>query len=110
MTDLTLPLDPLQFEDLFELGRATIPSLAPRWTDHNTHDPGIMLVELLAWIAEAQMYSMSRLRRNERQAYAGLLGVRPRGPVPARGLIWPAAMSSPAGQIIAAGTDVTGDR
>ncbi len=64
-----------------DLGRSMIPTLAPNWTDQNIHDPGIMLMELVAWIAEAQMYSMDRLRRDERAAYAGLLGVEPRGPL-----------------------------
>src|SRR6185503_1397118 len=58
-------------------------------TDHNAHDPGITLMELLAWVAEAQLYSLSHLRRDERLAYAALLGLAPAGTQPATGLIWP---------------------
>src|SRR6187401_154673 len=72
-----------------EIGRARIPSLAPDWTDHNADDPGITLMELLAWIAEAQLYSLSHLRRDERLAYAALLGIAPTGTQGATGLIWP---------------------
>jgi hypothetical protein len=78
-----------RFQDLVEIGRARLPSLAPEWTDHNAHDPGITLMELLAWVAEAQLYSLSRLRRDERAAYAALLGISQHGTGGATGLIWP---------------------
>ena len=87
--DLRLNLDTIDFDQLAELGRAAIPGLDPDWTDHNAHDPGIMLMELVAWIAEAQIYSLSRMRRDERLAYARLLGVIPRPPAPARTFVWP---------------------
>src|SRR5689334_20605749 len=91
MRDLRLRLNPITFDELVTLGRSIIPSVTPEWTDHNVHDPGIMMIELLAWIADAQIYSLSRTRRDERRAYAHLLGVDFAGPQPARGLIWPAA-------------------
>jgi hypothetical protein len=78
-----------RFDDLLELGRSRLPSFAPDWTDHNAHDPGITLIELLAWVAEAQLYSLSRMRRDERAAYAALFDVLPAGTRPARGLLWP---------------------
>ncbi|MGH8237126.1 MAG: putative baseplate assembly protein, partial [Steroidobacteraceae bacterium] len=65
-----------RFDDLLEAGRSRLPSLAPRWTDYNAHDPGITLMELLAWVSEAQLYSLARMRRDERAAYAALLGLR----------------------------------
>lgn len=77
-----------RFQDLVEIGRARLPSLAPEWTDHNAHDPGITLMELLAWVAEAQLYSLSRMRRDERVAYAALLGISPHGTQGASGMIW----------------------
>src|SRR3954464_8313566 len=89
MSRLAPDLFQRRFQDLMEIGRARIPSLAPDWTDHNAHDPGITLMELLAWVAEAQLYSLSRLRRDERHAYASLLGLSPAGTQGARGLIWP---------------------
>ena len=77
-----------RFADLVEIGRARLPSLAPDWTDHNAHDPGLTLMELLAWVAEAQLYSLSHLRRDERRAYAALLGLAPAGTQSATGLLW----------------------
>jgi hypothetical protein len=78
-----------RFQDLMELGRARLPELSPAWTDHNAHDPGITLMELLAWVTEAQLYSLGRMRQDERAAYAALFGLAAGGTQPARGLIWP---------------------
>jgi len=104
--DLRLDLDTMTFDDLVELGRSAIPGLAPDWTDHNAHDPGIMLMELVAWIAEAQIYSLSRMRRDERAAYAALLGVTPRAPAPMHATIWPLAPEEGGQPALFAETDV----
>lgn len=89
MSPLTPNLFTRRFGDFVEIGRARLRPLAPEWTDHNAHDPGITLMELLAWVGEAQLYSLSHLRRDERAAYAALLGIVPRGTQSAAGLIWP---------------------
>jgi predicted phage baseplate assembly protein len=89
MTALAPNLFDRRFEDLLEIGRSRLPGLAPGWTDYNLHDPGITMLELLAWVTEAQLYGLSRTRRDERTAYAALLGLAPQGPVPATGSIWP---------------------
>ncbi|HVG04797.1 MAG TPA: hypothetical protein VM937_07620 [Burkholderiaceae bacterium] len=34
---------------------------APDWTEQNTHDPGVALLELLAWLAESLVYRTGRL-------------------------------------------------
>lgn len=78
-----------RFDDLVEAGRSRLPSLAPTWTDYNAHDPGITLMELLAFVAEAQIYSLARMRRDERAGYAALAGLARQGPLPARGALWP---------------------
>lgn len=89
MTRLAPNMFDKRFAQFVELGRSRLPSSAPAWTDHNAHDPGITLIELLAWVAEAQIYSLSKMRRDERQAYSALMGVEPHGARPASGLIWP---------------------
>jgi predicted phage baseplate assembly protein len=78
-----------RFDDLVEAGRSRLPSLAPSWTDYNAHDPGITLMELLAFVAEAQMYSLARMRRDERAGYEALAGLAKVGPLPASGSLWP---------------------
>jgi hypothetical protein len=34
-------------------------SLAPEWTDANTHDPGVTLLELHAFLGESELYRIS---------------------------------------------------
>jgi hypothetical protein len=89
MTPLAPNLFKRRFQDFLEIGRARVHAFAPRWTDYNAHDPGITLMELLAWTSEAQLYSLARMRRDERAAYAALLGIQPSGTQPATGLVWP---------------------
>ena len=52
MSPLAPNLFQRRFQDLMEIGRAQLPALAPEWTDHNAHDPGITLLQLFAWLAE----------------------------------------------------------
>ncbi|WP_432194823.1 hypothetical protein [Streptomyces sp. bgisy027] len=54
-------LDDRDFDDLVGEARALIPVLLPEWTDHNPGDPGIVLVELLAWLTEMQLYQVDQL-------------------------------------------------
>ena len=89
MIPLAPNLDDLDFDGLLSVARAKLPALAPQWTDHNYHDPGIMLVELLAWLADSQIYSLARNRQDERAAMARLLGVSARGAVSAQGVLFP---------------------
>src|SRR3954470_9494577 len=88
MKQLAPKLFDRRFQDLVEIGRARLRALAPDWTDYNAHDPGITLMELLAWPPEAQLYALSRMRRDERAAYAAFLGVRSGGTRGATGVIW----------------------
>jgi hypothetical protein len=89
VSGLGLSLDDTDFATLVERARALIPTLAPIWTDFNLHDPGITLLELMAFTADAQIYGLGRLRQDERRGYAALMGIRPHGPRPAQGLLWP---------------------
>ncbi|MBR0804364.1 hypothetical protein JQ636_12515 [Bradyrhizobium japonicum] len=84
-------LDTIDFEALFNEARALIPRYAEAWTDHNFHDPGITLIDLLAWIADQEVFRIGFVGDRHRKAFAALLGVRPRRAIPARGLLWPPA-------------------
>ena len=75
-------LDDKSFRDLVRDAVARIPVYAPQWTNHNRSDPGITLIELLAWIAEMQMYRQKRITDRSRLKFLKLLGVK--GPDPAR--------------------------
>jgi predicted phage baseplate assembly protein len=103
MIPLTEPLDTIAFDSLVELARSHLPISAPDWTDYNLSDPGITLVELLAWIADSQIYSIARDRRDERFAMAALLGIAAAGARAAWGTVLPLGQV-PAGQVVPAGT------
>lgn len=81
---LLLPnLDDRMWADLADEGRALIPVYGPEWTDHNASDPGITLVELLAWKTEMDIFRLNQVTDAERLRFLDLVGVIPRGPVPA---------------------------
>jgi hypothetical protein len=85
---LTLPnLDDRRWADLVEEGRALIPVYGPDWTDHNAHDPGITLMELLAWIAEMDIYQLNQVPDRHKQKFLALLGIVPRPPIAARAVL-----------------------
>jgi hypothetical protein len=75
-------LDDRTWAELVEEARALIPRFAPRWTDHNVHDPGITFLELFAWLAEMQLYQLDRVGARHREVFGRLAGVRrePRRP------------------------------
>jgi hypothetical protein len=77
-------LDDRRWADLVEEARSLIPRLAPAWTDHNVHDPGITFVELFAWLAEMQIYRLNRVGARHREAFARLAGIERRLRKPAR--------------------------
>jgi hypothetical protein len=71
---LPLPdLDNRRFDDLVGDLRALIPQLAPDWTNHNIADPGITLVELMAWVAEVSLYRANRIPDRTLVNFASLL-------------------------------------
>jgi len=77
-------LDDIRWSDLVDEGRSLIPLYAPAWTDHNVHDPGITMIELLAWIAEMDIYSLNRISDEHKRKFLALVGVEPYPPSPAR--------------------------
>ena len=54
-------LDDRSYAELTADARALIPSLAPAWTNHNPSDPGITLVELLAWLTEMLLFQVNQV-------------------------------------------------
>ncbi|HEY0412416.1 MAG TPA: hypothetical protein VGD66_04670 [Allosphingosinicella sp.] len=97
-------LDSIAFDALVEEGRALIPRYAPDWTDHNLHDPGITLLDLLAWVIDQQVYRIGFVGDAHLRAFAALLGVRPKPAQPACGLLWPPANAPRVEKALPAGT------
>jgi hypothetical protein len=85
---LPLPnLDTRRWTDLVDEGRALVPRYAPEWTDHNVHDPGITLIELLAYMVEGLVYRVNRIPRRHRWKFMALVGLFPRPPRPAEAVL-----------------------
>jgi|AntDeeMetageno50_2_1112565.scaffolds.fasta_scaffold00051_27 predicted phage baseplate assembly protein len=76
-------LDELDYEELVDRGRTLISSSDVAWTDFNPHDPGITILELLAWLTETHSYELDQITDSHRNKYLQLLGVRPTPPQPA---------------------------
>lgn len=77
---ITLPdLDDRSYEDLVDELVALIPRYAPKWTDHNASDPGIMLVEMFSWLTEALIYRLNRVPVASTDTFFRLLNGRLEG-------------------------------
>ena len=66
-------LDDRTFAEFASNARAQIPSLAPDWTDHNPTDPGIILLELFAWLADIVMYRIDQVPDRSYRTFLKLL-------------------------------------
>jgi hypothetical protein len=66
-------LDDRTFDDLVAEARALIPALHPQWTDHNPSDPGIALVELLAWLTEMLIFQVNEIPETHTRKFLALL-------------------------------------
>lgn len=82
---MTLPLprlDDRTWQDLRDEGVSLIPRYSPEWTDHNASDPGITLIELLAYHTELELFRLDGITTAHRRAFLGILGDRhlPNGP------------------------------
>ncbi len=103
---LALPnLDDRRWSDLIDEGRALISRYSSVWTDFNVHDPGIMLIELFAWLAEASDYQLNQVPARHRWKFLSLIGYRPHGPVPSRAVITFGALSPGTSIDLAAGVE-----
>ena len=81
---LELPeLDDTSYEELVENAKQRIAARTDEWTDFNPHDPGITILELLAWLTDTHIYEADQLTDRHRKKYLQLLGGEPTPPQPA---------------------------
>ena len=72
---LTVPnLDDRNYTDLVAEALSLLPQYAPEWTNHNPSDPGITLIELLAYFTEILIYRLNRVTRENKIKFLQLLG------------------------------------
>jgi len=98
-------LDDRTFKEIIENARRAISRLNPEWSDENFHDPGITLLELLAWVTEIQQYRLNRITSLNELKFLRLLGEKPRLARPAQTYIKFAEAG--AGFCIPGGTQLT---
>lgn len=75
------------YEEFFEESRNKIPTLTKEWTDFNTSDPGITLLQLFAWLFEMQGEYANYIGEVHQEKYLKLLGYTPNKQQPARGKV-----------------------
>ncbi|MEZ4660544.1 MAG: phage tail protein [Caldilineaceae bacterium] len=67
-------LDDRTYADLTAEAQALIPSVYPTWTNHNPSDPGIVVMELLAWLTETVLYQLNEIPEQNVETFLRLLG------------------------------------
>ncbi len=77
-------LDDQTYEEIVQAAEGRLPWLCPVWTDHNAHDPGITILELMAWYKELQQYHMNQFTDELRCKLLKLAGIPRRPAAPAR--------------------------
>ncbi|MEK3881861.1 putative baseplate assembly protein [Paenibacillus sp. PL2-23] len=90
-----LPLDDRTYAEIVQQSRKLIPKRMPEWTDENAHDPGMTMLEMLAWLTEMQRYFISRVPDRNKRKFLDLLGVTPRDTESARTLVQFSGVTEP---------------
>lgn len=69
-------LDDLTYDRIRELLVRNISVYAPEWTNHNSSDPGIALIELFAWMTDQLGYRLNQVPDRAYVEFLQLIGVR----------------------------------
>src|SRR5437016_6199540 len=77
-------LDDRSWKQIVEEAVRLIPRYCPEWTNHNTSDPGVTLLELYAWMTEMVIYRLNKVPEKNFLTFLDLIGVRLKPPEPAR--------------------------
>ena len=68
-------LDDRTWQDLVDQAKALVATYAPQWTDLGPSDPGVILIELFAWLVETMIYRLNRVPEKNFIAFLNLLGI-----------------------------------
>ena len=68
-------LDDRSFNDIVEEAKNLITKHCPQWTDFNPSDPGITMIELMAWMTEMVTYRLNRVPEKNYIEFLNLMGV-----------------------------------
>ncbi|ELZ08804.1 hypothetical protein C478_18011 [Natrinema thermotolerans DSM 11552] len=67
-------LDDRTYEEYLDQAKKLIPAYSDDWTDFNPHDPGVTILEVLAWMTETHAYQLDRITDDHRQKFLQLMG------------------------------------
>ena len=87
MSSPTPNLDDRRFQDLVDEARRMIEQLVPEWTNLEPSDPGMVLVELFAWMSEMTIFRLNQVPDVFYTRMLDLLGVQPYPPSAARTVV-----------------------
>ena len=76
-------LDDRDFDRMVEESLRYVRENCPQWTDLSPHDPGVVLLELFAFLTEAMIYRLNRLPEKAYVEFLRLIGVTLNPPVAA---------------------------
>ena len=76
-------LDDRDFEQLVEEAKRRIQQSCPEWTDLSPSDPGMVLLELFAFLTESMIYRLNRIPEKAFIEFLRLIGVRLQPPAAA---------------------------
>ncbi len=70
-------LDDLTYEQMVNRAISRIPAMTDQWTDFNSHDPGITVLQTYAWLTDMLNFYMNATGDIHVQKYLKLLGITP---------------------------------
>ena len=71
-------LDDLTYEQRVKRAVSRIPAMTDQWTDFNSHDPGITVLQMYAWLTDMLGYYMNATGDIHVEKYLKLLGIEPK--------------------------------
>ncbi len=104
-------LDDRRFQDLVDDAKRMVQRRCPEWSDHNVSDPGVTLIETVAFMTDELFYRLNRVPDRLYLAFLELLGVglHPPGAATVDLDLW---LSAPQDEdvVVPAGTEVATNR
>ena len=70
-------LDDLTYEQIVNRSISRIPAMTDQWTDFNSHDPGITVLQAYAWLVDMLNFYMNATGDVHVEKYLKLLGITP---------------------------------
>src|SRR5438093_7805023 len=81
------PLDTRTYQELLDEALARIPVHNPEWTNFNSSDPGVTVLEVFAFLTENLLYRANQIPERNRLKFLSLLGVPLQPGAPATGIV-----------------------